>query len=141
MKKLIFAIIIVGVVGFLWLQFGGEGSEHNNKDGLIVVDTPRAGAKVTSPLTVRGKARGMWFFEASFPLELISEDGEVIASGIATAEGEWMTEEFVPFTALLAFDLVEAKTRGDKVTLVLRKDNPSGLSEFDDSLEIDLSLR
>ena len=48
-----------------------------------------------------------------------------------------MTEEFVPFSAVLEF---VTPTAGDpelnRGTLILQKDNPSGLPEHDDALEI-----
>jgi len=63
---------------------------------------------------------------------LTNWDGLIIAQGIAT---EWMTTEFVPFEATLTF-VVDKNVYSNKGTLVLRKDNPSGLSEYDDALEI-----
>jgi len=43
----------------------------------------------------------------------------------AQAQGEWMTENFVPFKVELAVP----KTYIGHATLVLHKDNPSGLPE------------
>ena len=51
---------------------------------------------------------------------------------VATAQDEWMTEEFVPFTSTLEFD----QPTGKKGTLIFHKDNPSGLEELEDSLEV-----
>jgi spore germination protein GerM len=48
-----------------------------------------------------------------------------------TAE-EWMTEEYVPFEATLSFNPPQTETG----TLILSKDNPSGLPEHDDELRI-----
>ena len=50
-----------------------------------------------------------------------------IASGIAQADGEWMTTEFVPFKSILNFD----KSSTTAGRLIFKKDNPSGLSEND----------
>ena len=77
----------------------------------------------------------MWFFEASFPVVLTNWDGLIIAEGIATAQGEWMTTEFVPFEATLKF-IVDKNAYSNRGFLILRKDNPSGLPEHDDALEI-----
>jgi len=82
---------------------------------------------------VKGEARGNWYFEASFPVVLTDWDGLIIASGVATAEGNWMTTDFVPFTATLDFTKPNYGSNG---SLILKKDNPSGLPENDDSLEI-----
>lgn len=102
------------------------------KADLIVVDSPASGAYVASPLTVTGRARGAWYFEASFPVQLLDGDGKVLASGPAQAQGDWMTQEFVPFKITLNFKA--PGTAGG--TLVLKKDNPSGLPEHDDELRL-----
>lgn len=111
---------------------GNGGAE----DDMIRVSSPLGGSSVISPLTVEGQARGNWYFEADFPLELVSADGTVLAAGIATAQGDWMTEDFVPFSAELNFNV----TAATDAELVLHKDNPSGLSEFDDERRITLIL-
>lgn len=105
------------------------GNELEKAD-LIRIDTPRPTQQVSSPLQISGQARGSWFFEASFPVKLLDASGATFASGIATAQGEWMTTEFVPFTATLEF----SASAGSAGTLVLQKDNPSGLPEHDDQL-------
>lgn len=79
---------------------------------------------VTSPLTITGEAKG-WYFEASFPMQLLDGNGKVIAQGPAQAQGDWMTSAFVPFKSTLAF----AKPSTATGTLILRNDNPSGLPE------------
>lgn len=88
----------------------------------IIVDQPLPRATVTSPLTITGKARGNWFFEASAPVELKDASGVVIAHGTMQAQGDWMTTNFVPFVATLTFTSPVTKTG----TLVLKNDNPSG---------------
>jgi len=113
-------------------NFVEEIGNVNGKEDLIVVATPTQNTVVTSPLTVKGEARGFWFFEASFPVHVKNEKGEILGTGIAQAEGEWMTENFVPFTTTINFNS-GAATNG---VLVLEKDNPSGLPEHDDKLEI-----
>lgn len=102
------------------------------KQDLIRVTSPKPGDTVTSPLTVTGEARGTWYFEASFPIRLYDANGKELAVAVAQAQGEWMTMEFVPFSATLEF-AAPATAEG---TLVLQKDNPSGLPEHDDQLRI-----
>lgn len=97
---------------------------------LIRIDSPRPNNKIMSPLTVTGKARGAWYFEASFPIEIKDANGNLIGSGIAQAQGDWMTQGFVPFTATIEFKVPQTTTG----TLILRKDNPSGLPENDNQL-------
>lgn len=101
-------------------------------ENLIRVAKPQAGAEISSPLEISGEARGSWFFEASFPVRLVDENGKELASGIAEAEGEWMTENFVPFKATLVFDRKTAKSGN----LILLKANASDLEELDDSFAV-----
>jgi len=74
-------------------------------------------------------------FEGDFPVILTNWDGEIIAEGYATAQGDWMTEDFVPFTVEIIFKISD-NWPNNKGTLILRKDNPSGLPENDDALEV-----
>lgn len=110
------------------------GNEREKTD-IIRIDTPRPNQIIESPLTIKGVARGSWFFEASFPVVLVDWDGKIIAEGIAQAKGEWMTTDFVPFEATLTFG-IESNAYSNKGTLILRKDNPSGLPANDDAIEI-----
>jgi len=110
----------------------------NDKSDLIWLYSPQPEEEIESPLKIQGKARGNWFFEASFPVILTNWDGLIIAEGYATANpsdgGDWMTEDFVPFEAELEFTAdTSVSNRG---ALILKKDNPSGLPENDDALEI-----
>ena len=118
-------------------------SNELEKTDLIRLTSPRPNHTIESPLIITGEARGYWFFEASFPVFLVNWDGLIIAQGIATAKDEWMTEDFVPFEATLEFSTEEGSIPGmDNVfyknngALILKKDNPSGLPEHDDALEI-----
>lgn len=102
------------------------------KDDLIRLETPRPNSVIQNPLTVKGMARGSWFFEASFPVRLFDGNGEMLARGVATAKSDWMTTEFVPFETTLSFTM-PTTTSG---TLLLDKDNPSGLPENADALRV-----
>lgn len=106
------------------------GNEMEKMD-LIKIDAPRPNQKVTSPLRVAGEARGTWYFEATFPIKLVDNNGNVIAESFAQAQGEWMSEDFVPFEGKLIFETDEQEGK-----LILEKDNPSGLPENADQLEI-----
>lgn len=123
---------------------GGQTFTENigneiEKSNLIRLSSPRPNDVVGSPLLVSGEARGYWFFEASFPVYLVDWDGKIIAEGIAQAKEEWMTEEFVPFEVVLEFTapaIADTTDFGKRGSLILKKDNPSGLPEYDDALEI-----
>ncbi len=107
------------------------GNELEKLD-IIRINNPRPNQIVESPLVIEGEARGTWFFEGDFPVQLLDGEGNVIGTTIAQAQDEWMTEDFVPFKAELEFN---APTT-DRGTLILKKDNPSGLPEHDDELRI-----
>lgn len=108
------------------------GNELEKID-LIRIDFPRPNQTISSPVTVRGEARGFWFFEADFPVVLTDQDGHIIAEGVAQAQSDWMTEEFVPFEVVLEYTQDVSNNKG---VLILRKDNPSSLPEHDDALEV-----
>ena len=111
-----------------------------SKIDRIVLESPAPYATIDSPVALKGKARGNWFFEASFPVNVVNWDGLIIGQGIATADGEWMTSEFVPFTANITYT-EDTNAYSQNGTLILKKDNPSGLSENDDALEIPIILK
>jgi len=111
------------------------GNELEKID-LIRIENPRPNQAITGPLVIRGQARGTWFFEASFPVKLFDAKGNLIATAIAQAKSDWMTEDFVPFETELNF-AVSVKQKGN---LILQKDNPSGLPENDDELRVPVIL-
>lgn len=128
------AVLLAGVVAGYFLAAGNRSypapQPTATPDPMIVIDAPQPGATVSSPLTVTGRARGPWYFEASFPVVLTGPGGAVLATVPAQAQGDWMTTDWVPFTATLVFT---APPPGSTGTLILRKDNPSGDPQRDDS--------
>ena len=129
-------LAVLFVLPFLLLGCGNSETPMGNdadssatassvsSDSDLLVTEPQPNAVVTSPLTVTGEARGTWYFEGSFPVQLLDERDSLIVMIPAQAEGEWMTTDFVPFSVTLNFE-TDAKTG----TLVFMKDNPSGLPE------------
>lgn len=118
----------------------------NASDDIIVVDTPRPGDEISSPLVVRGKARGTWYFEATFPIVVVNWDGLIIGEWYAEAQNDpaddgasWMTEEFVPFEGTVEFTAdTSVSNRG---AVILQKSNPSGLPEHDAAVEIPIRFQ
>lgn len=108
----------------------------NGPSNLIRLEKPGPDQLVSSPLVVAGEARGYWFFEANFPVRIYDANGVELGVAVAQADGEWMTEEFVRFHAVLRFKK-PATTSG---TLVLQKDNPSGLPEHEAELRVPISF-
>lgn len=107
------------------------------KQDLIFVTSVRPHQEISSKLLVEGAARGFWFFEASFPVRIYDSNNNELGMAVAQAQDDWMTEKFVPFQVAIQF-LAAATQRG---TLVLEKDNPSGLPENADELRIPVVFR
>ena len=106
-------------------------------DDILIIDAPTTNQTITSPVTVSGKARGTWFFEGSFPITIVNWDGLIIGEGYATAQGDWMTTEFVPFMGTVSYT-IPPETPYDRGFIILKKDNPSGLPEYDDAREFQI---
>jgi len=150
MKKGILIIItIIIIAGIFWILFGSkkqnnqlpssedESITYNNASAdLIKVELPFPGAVTGKSFSVIGEARGTWFFEASFPIQLFDKDGELLATAIAQAQEDWMTEDFVPFKA----DIIAPESYIGEATLVLKKDNPSGLPNKDASMSFKITV-
>jgi len=142
MKRLLIGtgilLLIVLAVAAVWrVNFpNAEPTVPAAKDDLIVVDTPLPYSSIQSPLVISGKARGNWYFEASFPVKLYDANKTLLAQAPAQAQGEWMTTSYVPFSITLTFATSTTPTG----TLVLEKDNPSGLPEHDNQLEIPVTF-
>ena len=140
-RLLLAVVLLLAAAGTLWLLSGEDdvpvdGREAPAADEEEVLDaaatdsrvrlsTPRPNAVVSSPLEVSGEARGAWFFEADFPVRLLDGTGREIGVVPARAQGEWMSEDFVPFGATVAFVRPTTATG----VLVLDRSNPSGLAE------------
>lgn len=98
----------------------------------IQVATPAQNEKVISPIKITGKAKGMWYFEGTFNAELFDSNNTSLGNVQVNARGDWMSEDFVPFEGDLTFSSPATKNG----TLVIKKDNPSGLPENDKMLTI-----
>ncbi len=110
-----------------------EETEQNPKIDLI---SPKPNEELGQSFSIFGQARGSWYFEASFPIVLLDEARNELLTTVATAQGEWMTENFVPYSAT-----VDLKTKyTGKAFLVLKKDNPSGDPSYDDQIEIPITI-
>jgi|GEM_PF-2851123 len=116
---------------------GATFTEETVESPEVVVATPSWGGTVTSPLTVSGKAKGSWFFEANLPITLKDSAGNVLAQKGAQAIGDWMTTSYVEFTVTLEF----AAPATDLGVLLIEKDNPSGMPENGASYAIPVRFR
>lgn len=113
----------------MFVQDIGNAQE---KSDLIRVKSPSPGRRVSQPFTITGEARGYWFFEGDFPVIIQIEGTNEQIATFAQADGEWMTEDFVPFTVTVDTELPSSGNG----TIVLKKANASGLPENDDELRV-----
>ena len=104
----------------------------------IVINNIKDNQEVSNPIKIEGKARGSWFFEATFPIQLVDADGNILATTVARAESDWMTTDFVNFSANLEY---VKSTSTNRALIVLSKDNPSDNPEFDQSIFIPVILK
>ncbi len=143
----LFAVIVV----LTWILFTTPASEKNGGGNVasstsststgplherVVVNAPVLGGTVGKTFTVTGEAPGNWYFEASFPVQVHDLDNNKVGQGIAQAQSGWMTTAQVPFTANITVNNYTGPA-----TLVLLRDNPSGLPENDDSLSIPIVIQ
>ncbi|MFA5966943.1 MAG: Gmad2 immunoglobulin-like domain-containing protein [Patescibacteria group bacterium] len=147
MKNWGWVVLAVLVVSIIWwgkfgFRLGSPAmtclySDTEKKIETICVNQLKENDLISSPLKITGRARGNWFFEASFPIQLLDQNSKRLAEVVATAQGDWMTTDLVPFTAELTF----TTPAGDTGQLVLNRDNPSGLPENDAQLIIPVRFR
>jgi hypothetical protein len=126
----LFIVIVFGILALIFIpgpkvvQAPTTPAAAASLDDLIVVNSPAPNSTMSSTtVTVSGKARGSWYFEATFPIELIDANGKILAQSAGHAESDWTTTDFVPFSVTLSFPAQPAGSHG---TLVLTNDNPSG---------------
>lgn len=139
---ILFVVVVLGAILLAWpapLQNNGTppppvAQPFTSEN--VKVDEPLPNALVPKTFRVAGEARGTWYFEASFPVQVRDPDNNVVGQGIAQAGADWTTTEFVPF---VAWPVVVTDYSGPAM-LVLLKDNPSGLPENEDSVEFPIVL-
>ena len=108
---------------------------YNQDKTLAIIEEPKANSVISSPLVVKGEAPGAWYFEASFPVKLLDDKGNLIVAAPATAQSDPLTVDFVPYKTLLEFT-----TTATSGYLVLTNDNPSGLIENELSVKIPVTF-
>jgi hypothetical protein len=131
------AIIIALTVILVFVDKDGLNLPFLNSDNDVEVYNIKANQEVDSPLIVEGKAKGTYFFEASFPIRILDEAGNVLGSSYVQAQSDWMTEDYVDFKGQITF----STATGGKGFLVFAKDNPSGLPEYDKEMRIPVILK
>ena len=111
-------------------------STFSYKDQVFLTDLSKK-QFVESPLHVEGRANGSWYFEASFPIKIISAKGNILGQGLAEATEDWMSTSSVPFSADITFVAPPlSKTSSTTGYVVFSRDNPSGIPANDDSFKV-----
>lgn len=101
----------------------------------LAILSPMSGQKVSFPLVVRGivdnssSPNCTWhvFEGQAASMVLYDSHDQVIGEGLLMAEGEWMTTD--PISVRGTVTLNRNPTPGQSLTLLIREDDPSGLTE------------
>lgn len=148
---IILIIVFIVILGLTWALFAIPAPEPATPPvtatstpsvslsplaARVVVISPASGATVSKTFTVSGKAPGPWYFEASFPIKVVDANNNFIGQGIAQAQTDWMVVDDVVFVAA-----VTTSGYSGPATLVLMRDNPSGMPENDDSISIPVVIQ
>jgi hypothetical protein len=99
------------------------------------ITTPAPNARLTSPLTVSGRAPAGWFFENQLPVQLLDAQGAIIAQAPATPRINWTEPGDKDYDATLTFTV----TRETSATLVVMQDMP-GEGEEPEQTRIEVEL-
>jgi len=147
-KTIIISSVIIVLVVLLALIFDWGRKENQTQeinasatttaDMPIVVNNIKDNQKVSNPIKIEGKARGGWYFEATFPIQLVDAEGNIIAYTTARAQSDWATTSFVDFVAELNYIKPTSTTRA---LIVLNNDNPSGNPDLDQAIFIPVILK
>lgn len=141
-------ILFLAVVSFVLVSCGQAIDTNNNASSgsvptqnivlsgsvlpeTLKIDTPGAGDMISSPVTITGEARG-WYFEGSFPISIVDENGATLSQGFATAQDDWMQDAFVPFKAEISFSPGTSKMGA----IIFDVHNPSGLENNENRYEL-----
>lgn len=108
--------------------------DRASEDDIVVTSVTK---KNDTTIHIEGRARGPWYFEASFPIEVKDNNGARLALAPMMTSAEWMTTEFVPFSG----DITLSRAYSGVTTIVLQKDNPSGDAVRDASLTYTVDLK
>ncbi len=109
------------------------------ESGAIEIVGVAANQTIESPLRVKGWAKSDWFFEGTFPLLLVGEDGRRIAFTKVLADNSVSakkSEGAVPFSGVLSFP----KNVGAKGKLIFQKSNPTNVTKKETWIEIPVTF-
>ncbi|PIR04474.1 MAG: hypothetical protein COV59_00665 [Candidatus Magasanikbacteria bacterium CG11_big_fil_rev_8_21_14_0_20_39_34] len=154
---------------FIHMKFGNEKEKEIPKEKVMqdleVIPSPKVNIQdetttkeapltfsnlvpeqtIKSPVSIVGEAPGRYFFEGSFPVMVVDAHGKVIGDGIATAQGDWMTEKMVPFHTDIQFEWKPIGMGEEPLPptgfLIFQKDNPSDMRENDEEYRVPITFQ
>lgn len=143
----VITVLFLVIVAMAWILFSTPKPAQAPTTGTgdvsaeplhtrVIVSSPKPNSSVAKTFTVTGEAPGNWYFEASFPVQVLDAENNKLVGVPAQAQGDWMTTAQVPFSVTVTVDNYTGPA-----TLVLQKDNPSGLPENEDSLSIPIIIQ
>lgn len=103
----------------------------------VIIIQPVANSILPKTFVVKGSAPNSWYFEASFPIQIRDAGNNVIGHGTAHALTDWTQTGIVPFEATTTV----TTSYSGPATVVVLKDNPSGLPERDDSFSMPILIQ
>jgi hypothetical protein len=145
---IVFGITIVALLAILFfvpsvknptIQTTLQSNQLLSPDGKVRIVSPMPDAIINSPVLIQGSVTGGgWFFENSFPINVIDANGTVLGIGTAGVQpGEqWMSTGTVAFSANIRFDTPQSATG----TILFSKDNPSGAPENGESFSLQVTF-
>lgn len=106
-------------------------------ENKLVITSQKPNDQISNPVTVSGKAVGIWLFEGSFPIEVHDANGKLLGTGTAkfvpqSPNDTWMTDQLVNFQGEIKF----SQPTTDTGYILFEKDNPSGLPQNDESFQL-----
>ncbi|SEQ25755.1 Gmad2 immunoglobulin-like domain-containing protein [Neolewinella agarilytica] len=105
-------------------------------DSLLRLDSPKPGAKLSSPFTVRGEASTSFFFEAAMPYQITDEQGNLIGEGFVKPKKFLMNKGVATFDYEISYDA----PAGTKGFLRLKNNDASRVDKFERAMTIPVVL-
>ncbi len=130
---IILGVVIVVLLGILVFynpapkpsNSGSEMALMMSPDNHVMVNAPEPNTAIASPVSISGTVTGGgWFFEGTFPVEVLDANGTVLGQGQAQAKptSTWTSTGTVNFVATISFKQPQTATG----SIMFAKDNPSG---------------
>ena len=159
MKAFVLVIILIALGGMLVIWYDGHrqveewydnvarwNTQHAKErvvprpsidvSKMISVAYPQVGAIVGHTFTIEGQARGAWYAEGIFPLEIQNESGVVLQTLVVHALGDSHQPAFIPFSVDVATPYFAGPAQ-----IVLKKANLRGEPENDASITIPIKIQ